>query len=64
MEIANPIYDTVFKRLMEDERTAKFFISTISDSPILDLEVRSREFTYQDEGKNLRIFRLDFLALI
>ncbi|MEM1214119.1 MAG: hypothetical protein AAGJ82_00440 [Bacteroidota bacterium] len=29
MVIANPIYDVVFKRLMENERVAKFFIGTI-----------------------------------
>ena len=64
MQIANPIYDVVFKHLMENERIAKFFISTILNTPILNLEVRSREFTYEDEGKSLRVFRLDFLALI
>lgn len=26
MVIANPIYDVVFKKLMENERVAKFFI--------------------------------------
>ena len=29
MVIANPIYDVVFKRLMENERVAKFFISSM-----------------------------------
>ncbi len=28
MVIANPIYDVVFKRMMENERVAKFFIGT------------------------------------
>lgn len=28
MIIANPIYDVVFKKLVEDERIAKFFIGT------------------------------------
>ena len=28
MVIANPMYDVVFKRLMEDNRIAKFFIGT------------------------------------
>jgi len=30
MVIANPIYDVVFKFLMEDERTAEFFISAVA----------------------------------
>lgn len=29
MVIANPIYDVVFKRMMENERVAKFFIGTL-----------------------------------
>jgi hypothetical protein len=31
MIIANPIYDVVFKRLMENEWMAKFFIGTLLD---------------------------------
>lgn len=29
MIIANPIYDVVFKNLMENDRVAKFFIGTL-----------------------------------
>ncbi|GBU24148.1 hypothetical protein R83H12_00776 [Fibrobacteria bacterium R8-3-H12] len=31
MLIANPIYDTVFKHLLENQRATKFFIGTIED---------------------------------
>ncbi len=37
MVIANPIYDVVFKRLMENERVAKFFIGGYSHSCPSDL---------------------------
>ncbi|MDR0699788.1 MAG: hypothetical protein LBG28_11320 [Tannerella sp.] len=50
--IANPIYDTVFKRLMENRRIAKFFISAILEQPIEDLQVLPQEFSYKlDETK-------------
>jgi hypothetical protein len=39
--IANPIYDTVFKRLMENQRIAKFLIGTI-------LEQHFRFYTEND----------------
>jgi|GEM_PF-4784364 len=29
MVIANPIYDVVFKRVLENEQVAKFFISSM-----------------------------------
>ena len=46
MIIANPIYDVVFKRLMEDERIAKFFVSTLINESIEDIKVKPQEFTY------------------
>ncbi|MDR0757517.1 MAG: hypothetical protein LBF85_06710 [Tannerella sp.] len=45
--IANPIYDTVFKRLMENQRIAKFFIGTILEQQVEDLSVLPQEFTYK-----------------
>jgi len=46
MIIANPIYDTVFKRMMENERVAKFFIGTLLEQEIESVEVKPQEFTY------------------
>lgn len=46
MIIANPIYDTVFKKLMENDRVAKFFIGTLLDQTIESVEVKPQEFTY------------------
>ena len=64
MVIANPIYDVVFKRLMEDNRIAKFFIGTLFEQVIESVEVKPQEFTYTDELAGLAVFRLDFLATI
>ncbi|MBN2746637.1 MAG: hypothetical protein JXR34_07900 [Bacteroidales bacterium] len=64
MIIANPIYDTVFKRMMENERVAKFFIGTLLEQTIETVEVKPQEFTYTDELAGLAVFRLDFIATI
>lgn len=64
MIIANPIYDTVFKRMMENERVAKFFIGTLLEQQIESVEVKPQEFTYTDELAGLAVFRLDFIATI
>ena len=45
MIIANPIYDVVFKRLMENERVTKFFISTLLDETVVDLSLKPQEKT-------------------
>jgi hypothetical protein len=77
--IANPIYDTVFKRMMENERIAKFFLSTILGRQVVSLEVRPQEFTRRMETKEIikeqekveserivgySIYRIDFMATI
>lgn len=64
MIIANPIYDVVFKRLMENERIAKFLIGTLLNQRVKTIQVRPQEFTYENELAGLRIFRLDFIALV
>ncbi|WP_373515963.1 hypothetical protein [Persicitalea sp.] len=64
MLIANPIYDVVFKRLMEDERIAKFFIGTLLDEIIEEVQVMPQEFTYTDQLAGLAVFRVDFIATI
>jgi len=64
MVIANPIYDVVFKRLMENDKVAKFFIGTLLEQTIEKVEVKPQEFTYVDELAGLAVFRLDFIATI
>ena len=64
MIIANPIYDVVFKRLMENNRVAKFFVSTMLDEKVISLDMKPQEFTYDDQLIGIRLFRLDFIAII
>ena len=64
MVIANPLYDVVFKRMMENDKVAKFFIGTLLEQTIETVEVKPQEFTYVDELAGLAVFRLDFIATI
>ena len=65
MIIANPIYDAAFKRLLENDRAAKFFIGTILNCKVLSLESASTEYTEpDDETPKISLFRMDFAATI
>ena len=71
MQIANPIYDVVFKYLMEDSKVAKLLISSIIGEEIEELEFRPQEYTSdidksRIEGNvgTLTVYRLDFNARI
>ncbi len=64
MLIANPIYDVVFKKLMESDKVAKFFIGTLLDEVIENVEVKPQEFTYVNDLVGVAVFRLDFIATI
>jgi len=53
MKIANPIYDSVFKYLMDDNKIARLMISKIIGEEIESLEVHSQEtFTDLDKVEN------------
>jgi len=45
MQIANPIYDTVFKYMMSDSRVAKTLLSAIIGEKIVELDFTSTEYT-------------------
>ena len=65
MIIANPIYDAAFKRLLENDRAAKFFIGTILNCKVLSLEPASTEHTEPDDtAPKISLFRMDFAATI
>jgi hypothetical protein len=64
MIIANPIYDVVFKRMLENERVAKFFIGTLLEQTVVSVEVKPQKFTYEMDKESLAVFRLDFIATI
>ena len=63
MVVANPIYDTVFKFLMEDERIARTILSALLKRDIVKVEVRPHEYS-NTKSKTLSIFRIDFAATI
>ncbi|MBK9458643.1 MAG: hypothetical protein KA783_00905 [Chitinophagales bacterium] len=64
MIIANPIYDSVFKFLLEDIEVAKRFISNIIGEEIIELTFKPQEQTTLSPKYLLTVFRLDFKALI
>ena len=78
MQIANPIYDVVFKYLMEDAKVAKLMISSIIGEEIETLSFLPQEFVGEIDksGENkiskrkqirldpLTVYRLDFSANI
>ena len=49
LEIANPIYDSVFKYMLDDHRIAKFMISAIIGEKIIDLEPSPQEIVVSDD---------------
>ena len=63
MNIANPIYDTVFKYLMEDERIARTILSALLKENIVKVEVRPHEYI-NGQKESLSIFRIDFGATV
>jgi hypothetical protein len=64
MQIANPIYDVVFKYLLEDTAIAKLIISTIIGEEIVELEFLPQESTFYLERRAMTVYRLDFSAKI
>ncbi|RHR76830.1 hypothetical protein [Odoribacter sp. AF15-53] len=61
--IANPIYDVVFKFLMEDERVAKMLLSALLKKEIVTLQMRQHEYTSVMQNR-ISSFRMDFSAKI
>ena len=63
MKVANPIYDVVFKYLMEDERIARTILSALLKKDVVRVEVRPHEYS-NDERDSLSVFRIDFGATV
>jgi hypothetical protein len=66
MTIANPIYDIVFKYLMEDLDIAKGLLSTILNVEITELIFQPQETISENpqDAKTIRVYRIDFAAVI
>ena len=63
ISVANPIYDSVFKFLMEDERIAKTVLSALLKKEVESVEMRRHEHPNITRD-NLSMFRIDFAARI
>ncbi|WP_089723913.1 hypothetical protein [Candidatus Thiosymbion oneisti] len=64
MQIANPIYDVVFKYLMQNNEIATLILSTILEQEILSLDLLPQETAVALEKRTFIVYRLDFSALI
>ncbi len=64
MQIANPIYDVVFKYLLEDSESAILLLSAIIDQPIETLEFLPQEGSSYLKNHSLTVYRVDFSAKI
>ncbi len=62
MKIVNPIYDNVFKYLMDNEEIAKRVLSIILDTQILSLQPRPQETPFI--MGNIHLSRYDYKAII
>ena len=63
IDVANPIYDSVFKYLMEDERIAKTLLSALLKKDVIHVKVRPHEYSNQVKDK-ISMFRIDFAATV
>ena len=63
ISVANPIYDSVFKYLMEDERVARTILSALLKREVVDVEMRKHEYT-NGRHDNISMFRIDFGAKV
>lgn len=50
IHIANPIYDSVFKYLMEDERVARTILSALLKKEVVSVEMRRNEYAMSVAG--------------
>jgi hypothetical protein len=77
--IANPIYDTAFKKLMAtdndtDRENARYFVSAVLGEEITEIDYLPQEYSYHSNQKSeteflsevekLKLMRLDFAATI
>ena len=64
MIIANPIYDVVFKYLLEDIGIARELLSTILGEEVVSLDVKPQETTTENTSASVSILRFDFKAVL
>ena len=61
--VANPLYDAVFKYMMEDERIAKILLSALLQKTVIAVEMRRHEYPNISRDA-ISMFRVDFAATV
>jgi hypothetical protein len=67
VRIANPIYDVVFKYLLDDEKVARLVLSALLGKEVLELQFRPTEVHHEavkPDGTQLLVLRMDFAATL
>ena len=64
MFIANPIYDVVFKYLLDDEKVARLILSALLGETVGELHYRATEHRIPLRNAPITVLRLDFQAKI
>jgi hypothetical protein len=64
VEIANPIYDVVFKYMMENSKVSKLLISKLIGKEIETMEFKPQEYPKELSFRGFTVMRLDFVAQI
>ncbi len=62
--VANPLYDAVFKYLMEDERIAKTLLTALLKKKVVDVKIRRNEYANVTRRESISMFRIDFAATV
>ncbi|MCR4558916.1 MAG: hypothetical protein K5685_02465, partial [Bacteroidales bacterium] len=62
--IANPIYDSAFKYMMQNEKSATLLLSALLQRKITDLKIIANDTPVIEEKSGVRILRLDFAATV
>lgn len=63
LHVANPIYDSVFKYIMSDERISKTILSALLKKEVIKVEMRPHEYVNATRD-TLSMFRIDFAATV
>ncbi len=62
--VANPLYDAVFKYLMEDVRIAKTILAALLKKKVVDVKIRRNEYANITRRESISMFRIDFSATV
>ena len=62
--VANPLYDAVFKYLIEDDRIAKTILTALLKKKVIDVKIRRNEYANLTRRESISMFRIDFAATV